>query len=74
MDEAIFILEKEKKLLEDCLKGWKSQNHPEAFKQRNIKLAQICRALTCLRLVENNVNPFTNEAFVKKMMVLKNNQ
>lgn len=49
MNEAIFILEREKKLLEDCLKGWKSKNHPEAFKQRNKKLAEINKAIELLK-------------------------
>ena len=31
MNEAIFILEKEKKLLEDCLKAWKPENYPDAL-------------------------------------------
>jgi hypothetical protein len=50
MNEAIFILEREKKLLEDCLKGWKSENHPEAFKQRNKKLSEINKGIELLKL------------------------
>jgi len=49
MEEAIIILEREKNLLEDCLKGWKSENHPEAFKQRNKKLKEINYALDTLK-------------------------
>lgn len=49
MNEAIFILEKEKRLLEECLKGWKSKSHPEAFKQRNKKLAEICKGIELLK-------------------------
>lgn len=49
MREAIFILEREKKLLEDCLKGWKQDSHPEAFKQRNEKLKEINKALEILK-------------------------
>lgn len=49
MNEAVFILEREKKLLEDCLKGWESENHPEAFKQRNKKLKEINNALEILK-------------------------
>ena len=49
MEEAIIILEREKKLLEDCLKGWKSENHPEAFRQRNKKLKEINYALDTLK-------------------------
>jgi len=54
MNEAIFILEREKKLLEYCLKGWKSENHPEAFKQRNKKLKEINNALEILKNENNN--------------------
>jgi uncharacterized protein YukE len=49
MEEAIIILEKEKQLLEDCLKGWKSENYPDAFKQRNKKLAEINQALNLIK-------------------------
>jgi len=49
MEEAIIILEKEKQLLEDCLKGWESENYPDAFKQRNKKLAEINRALNFIK-------------------------
>ena len=49
MNEAIFILEKEKKLLQDCLKGWNPNNHPEAFKQRNKKLLEINKAIDLLK-------------------------
>ncbi len=53
MNEAIFILEKEKKLLEDVLKGWKTENHPDAFRQRNKKLKEIGSALDLLK--RNNI-------------------
>jgi hypothetical protein len=49
MNEAIFILEKEKKLLEDVLKGWKTENHPDAFRQRNKKLQEIGKAIDLLK-------------------------
>jgi len=49
MEEAIIILKKEKQLLEDCLKGWKSENYPDAFKQRNKKLAEINQALNLIK-------------------------
>ena len=49
MNEAIFILEREKQLLNDCLKGWKSENHTEAFKQRNKKLSEINEAIEILK-------------------------
>ncbi len=53
MEEAIIILEKEKQLLEDCLKGWKSENYPDAFRQRNKKLAEICKAIDLIKKVSN---------------------
>jgi len=49
MEEAIIILEKEKQLLEDCLKGWKSENYPDAFRQRNKKLSEINKAIELLK-------------------------
>jgi hypothetical protein len=48
MNEAIFILKREKRLLEDCLKSWKSEEHQEAFKQRNKKLKEINNAIEIL--------------------------
>ena len=51
MNEAIFILEKEKKLLEDCLKAWKPENYPDALAQRNKKLREINKAI---ELIKNN--------------------
>ena len=51
MNEAIFILEKEKKLLEDCLKAWKPENYPDALAQRNQKLREINKAI---ELIKNN--------------------
>ena len=51
MEEAIIILEKEKQLLEDCLKGWKTENYPDAFAQRNQKLREINKAI---ELIKNN--------------------
>jgi len=53
MEEAIIILEKEKQLLEDCLKGWKSENYPDAFRQRNKKLSEICKAIDLIKKVSN---------------------
>lgn len=48
MNEAIFILKREKRLLEQCLKTWVSKSHPEAFKQRNKKLKEINNAIEIL--------------------------
>ncbi len=49
MNEAIFILERELKLLEDCLKGFNKQEHPEAFKKRNKKHKEIYFAIEILK-------------------------
>lgn len=49
MNEAIFILEKEKHLLQQCLKGFKKDYYPDAFKQRNKKLKEINYALETLK-------------------------
>ncbi len=49
MNEAIFILEREQYLLEQCLKGWKKEHHPEAFKQRNKKLKEIKQGIETIK-------------------------
>ena len=53
MNEAIKKKKKEKKLLEDVLKNWKTENHPDAFRQRNKKLKEIGLALDLLK--RNNI-------------------
>lgn len=52
MLEAIYILEREKQLLEDCLKGWKSKDYPTAFELRNQKLKEITKGLELLKKEE----------------------
>ena len=49
MNEAIFILEREKKLLENCLKGFNKDEYPEAFRQRNKKHKEITLAIELLK-------------------------
>jgi hypothetical protein len=49
MNEAIYILEREKYLLEQCLKGFDVEKYSEAFKQRNDKLKYINNALEKLK-------------------------
>ena len=49
MKEPLFILEREKKLLENCLKGFNKEEYPEAFKQRNKKLKEINNAIEILK-------------------------
>ncbi len=48
---AIIILEKEKQLLEDCLKGWNQKEYPEAFNDRNNKLKDINKAIKLLKQI-----------------------
>jgi len=50
MDEAIFVLEKEKRLLEECLKGWRRDHYPDAFNQRDKKLKEIKKAIELLKI------------------------
>mgnify|MGYP003531743767 FL=1 len=54
MNEAIFILEREKKLLENCLKGFNKEEYQEAFKQRNKKHKEITLAIEILRNYEKS--------------------
>jgi hypothetical protein len=49
MNEAVFILEREKELLKKCIKDWHIQSHPEAFKLRNKKLEEINKAIEILK-------------------------
>lgn len=50
----LFLFQKKKKkILEDVLKGWKTENHPDAFRQRNKKLKEIGKALDLLK--SNNI-------------------
>jgi hypothetical protein len=49
MNYAIEILEKEIRILKDALKGWKSKDYPEAFKERNKRLTDLELALTKLQ-------------------------
>jgi hypothetical protein len=60
MKYAIKILEKEKQLLEDCLKDWKIENYPEAFKDRNNKLRDIDNAIQTL-ITKINIIDLFNE-------------
>ena len=48
MNYAIEILEKEKRLLIEALKGWKSKDYPEAFKEINKRLFELDLALSKL--------------------------
>jgi len=65
MEYSIEILEKEIKLLNDSLSEWDIKNYPDARKIRQIKLDDLQKAKTCLNLVINGINPFTNGAFKK---------
>lgn len=56
MNYAIEILEKEKQLLEDCLKGWNKENYSEAFKDRNSKLKDIENSIKTLVTKKNIID------------------
>jgi len=49
MDYAIDVLEKEKKLLEDVLKGFNKIDYPDAFKVRNKKYKSLTFAIEILK-------------------------
>jgi len=48
MNYAIETLEKERKLLTEALKGWRSKDYPEAFKERNKRLYELDLAISKL--------------------------
>lgn len=49
MNYAINLLEREIHILEKCLNEWESENHPEAKKDREIKLNQLREAVLKLK-------------------------
>lgn len=63
MTHALDILKTEKRQLEKCLSEWQSEQYPDAKEQRDRKLRSCEKAITCLELVRNGINPFTNGAF-----------
>lgn len=54
MNYAIETLQKEIRILKEALKGWKSKDYPEAFKERNKRLNDLELALAKLQ----NINLF----------------
>lgn len=48
MNYVISLLEKEIKILNQCLSEWDCEQYPEAKKQREIKLKQMQKALSIL--------------------------
>ena len=63
MEYSIEVLEKEIKHLTECLSEWDLKHYPEARKVRQLKLDDLQKAKTCLNLVNNGIDPFTNGAF-----------
>ena len=53
MNYAIEILEKEIRILNEAIKGWKSKDYPEAFKERNKRLKELEQALNKLKTITN---------------------
>lgn len=51
MNYAIETLEKEIRILKDALKGWKSKDYPEAFKERNKRLVELEQALAKIQSI-----------------------
>ena len=45
MNYALHTLTNEKRLLEQCLKGFNESDYPEAFKDRTRKLKQLNKAI-----------------------------
>ena len=50
MQYSIEILEKERIILENCLKGFNKEDYPEAFKDRNKKHKELIKAIEYLPL------------------------
>lgn len=63
MNYSIEILEKEKRQLKECLSNWDCEQYPEAKEKRDRKLQSVEKAITCLILVSDGIDPFTNGAF-----------
>lgn len=63
MTHALDVLKLEKKQLEDCLSNWDCEQYPDAKEKRDRKLRSCEKAITCITLVSNGINPFNNGAF-----------
>ena len=49
MSYAIEVLEKEMKLLTDCLSEWQLKDYPEAREERNKKVKNIVKSIEYLK-------------------------
>lgn len=65
MTHALDVLKTEKRQLQECLSNWDCEQYPEAKEKRDRKLLSCERAITCLDLINNGIDPFTNGAFKK---------
>lgn len=54
MKYAIEVLEKDKKMLENALKGFNKEDYPEAFKLRHKKHKEISFAIEILKNKNND--------------------
>ena len=48
MKYVIEVLEKEKRILIDCLSAWELESHPEARKERERRLNELAKAIKLL--------------------------
>jgi predicted transcriptional regulator len=60
MTHALDILKTEKRQLQECLSNWDCEQYPEAKEKRDRKLRSVEKAITCLTLVNDGINPLTN--------------
>jgi hypothetical protein len=73
MQHSINILKEEEKQLQNNL-SIIPDNKRELRELTFIKLEDLTTAITCLELVKNNINPFTNSAFKSKNEISKYNE
>lgn len=59
MNYSIETLEKEKKILKECLSEWQSNNYPDAKKERQKRLNDLEECIIILKMVKDGVNPFS---------------
>ena len=60
MKYSIETLEKEKKILKECLSEWQSNNYPDAKKERQKRLNDLEECIIILKKVKYGVNSFSD--------------
>jgi len=63
MTHALDILKTKRRQLKECLSNWDCEQYPEAREKRDRKVLSCERAITCLELINNGINPVNNGAF-----------